>query len=469
MEGVAAPRRALGLGDLLLFYIITGTSLRWIATAATAGPSAIVIWLIAWAAFYVPLALSVIELSSRYPEEGGLYLWSKRAFGEFAGFMAGWCYWASNLPFYPSVLYFAAANALYIHGGQWLSLAHSRFYFILFSLLGLSLPTLLNIFGLNVGKWLHNAGALGTWLPIGMLIVLGALAWARLGSASVINLRTIIPSTHLRDIFFWATVTFAFGGCESASLMGEEIRNPRRNLRPALLGAGGLTTASYIFGTLAILVALPAKDVSGLEGVMQAIAKIAARVGWAGVTPVAALLITVASVGAIGAWLAATARLPFVAGLDRILPPILARQHPKWRSPYVALLVQAVAGAFFVLLGQAGTTTLGAYEALVSVSVIAYFIPFLFIFASLIHLQRETVGPGVIRVPGGKKVATGLALLGLATSSITIFVSIFAQPDEPTRTLGVVRIVGLSALLLAAGAALYFAGKRRQAREATLE
>jgi hypothetical protein len=77
----------MGFRDLVLFYIVTGISLRWIATAATVGASAVVIWLIAWCAFYLPLALSVMELSSRYPQEGGLYVWSKRAFGEFPGFI----------------------------------------------------------------------------------------------------------------------------------------------------------------------------------------------------------------------------------------------------------------------------------------------------------------------------------------------------------------------------------------------
>ncbi len=70
-EGIHPPR-VMGFSDLLMFYIVTGVSLRWIATAASAGPSSIVVWIGAWFCFYTPLALSVIELSSRYPQEGGL-------------------------------------------------------------------------------------------------------------------------------------------------------------------------------------------------------------------------------------------------------------------------------------------------------------------------------------------------------------------------------------------------------------
>ncbi len=72
VETVPHLRRALGFRDLFFFYIVTSLSLRWIGTAAAAGPSAVVIWILAAATFFVPLVVSVLELSSRYPQEGGL-------------------------------------------------------------------------------------------------------------------------------------------------------------------------------------------------------------------------------------------------------------------------------------------------------------------------------------------------------------------------------------------------------------
>jgi glutamate:GABA antiporter len=229
------PRRAMGFRDLVLFYIVTGISLRWIATAGTVGASAIVIWLIAWCAFYLPLALSVMELSSRYPQEGGLYIWSKRAFGEFPGFITGWTYWVSNLPYYPAVLYFAASNALFIGPTRWQSLAENKAYFLVFALLGLALGTFLNLIGLSVGKWLHNVGAIATWLPIAILIGIAAVAYHRFGSATSFTAASIVPHMHFRDVLFVATIIFALGGSESASFLGDEVHDARRNLPRALL------------------------------------------------------------------------------------------------------------------------------------------------------------------------------------------------------------------------------------------
>src|SRR2546421_1093550 len=131
-------RRALTFRDLFLFYIVTGFSLRWVATAAAAGPSALAVWVIAALGLFVPLVFSVLELSSRYPDEGGIYVWSKRAFGPFAGFMTGWTYWGSNLPYLPGLLYFGAANFLFVGGPKWQSLSTSSVYFIFVAMAGLA-------------------------------------------------------------------------------------------------------------------------------------------------------------------------------------------------------------------------------------------------------------------------------------------------------------------------------------------
>ena len=112
----AKLKRALGFRDLFLFYVASGLSLRWIATAAASGPSAIVVWLTALLGFFVPLAACVLDLSSRYPAEGGLYIWTREAFGPFSAFISAWTYWMSNLPYFPSVLFFAASSLLFLGG-----------------------------------------------------------------------------------------------------------------------------------------------------------------------------------------------------------------------------------------------------------------------------------------------------------------------------------------------------------------
>ena len=123
--------------------------------------------------------------------------------------------------------------------------------------------------------------------------------------------------------------------------------------------------------------------------------------------------------------------------------------------------MQAAIAGLFVFLGQAGTSVRGAYEVLVSMAIIAYFIPFLFMFAAMIKLQREPAGPDVMRVPGGRRVAVALAALGFLTTAVSIVLACVPADEEPNKTLAVVKVVGSSLVLVALGAVVYLAGRRR--------
>jgi amino acid transporter len=275
---------------------------------------------------------------------------------------------------------------------------------------------------------------------------------------------SMTPSMHLNDVIFWSVLTFAFGGSETASFMGEEIKNARRTIPLALLTAGVTVTICYILGTVCVLLALPSTEVNSLQGLVQAVSKTALRVGFPGVLPLAAFLISLSNIGAAGAYLAAVARLPFVAGLDRFLPTAFGSLHPRWKTPWIALLTQFVLGVVFIFLGQAWTSVKGAYDVLVSMGVITYFIPYLFLFAAMIKLQREPAGPDVIRVPGGSTMAKVVASVGFLTTALTILLSLIPQPDEANKPLALFKIVGGCGALLLIGVWIYSAGKRRAAR-----
>ena len=455
------PLRVMGFRDLVLFYVVTGVSLRWIAAAASIGPSSLIIWIAAWLFFYIPLALSVIELSSRYPAEGGLYVWTKKAFGEGPGFVAAWTYWNSNLPYFPAVLYFAASNALFLKP-SWQRFSHDPEFFVLFSVVVLAILTLLNLIGMNIAKWSYNIGAISMWIPALMVVVMGFVAWSRFGSATSFHGTALLPSTHLRDIIFWSTLIFAFGGCESASFLAGEIKNPRRTIPRALLIAGLTISLCYILGTFCVLLALPSSETSNLDGLVQAIERTAVRLGLHGVTSTAAALIAISNIGAAAAFLAAAARLPFVAGIDGFLPAVFGRIHPRWHTPYASVLAQGIIGIAFVFLGQAGTTVRGAYDVLVSIGVITYLVPYLFLFAALIRLQRAPAGSDVIRVPGGKPAAILLATVGFSTTTFAILLSLIPAPEEPHKVLVIVKVVGAASILIGLGVVVYWVGKSKR-------
>jgi glutamate:GABA antiporter len=465
---IAAPAlvRAMRFRDVVLFLVITGFSVRWIANASVAGPSAAVVWIGACLLFYIPLVFTVLELSGRYPDEGGIYVWTKQAFGGFSGFITGWTYWACNLPYFPSLLYFMAANALYLSATHAPALAASPAYFVVVSVLGLALAVGLNIAGLNISKWLHNIGALGMWLPTVILVVLGAIVWARFGSATPLTRASFIPGTHLKDVIFWSTVAFSISGAESASMLGDEIDNPRHTLPRALLIAGLIIPFSFIVATIAILVALTPDHVTIISGFMDAITVFAARLGAGWITALCAVLITAGSLGQCGAWVAASARLPFVAGIDRYLPAAFGRLHPRWGTPHVSLLVLGGVSVAFIVLSQIGTGVSGAYNVMVSVAVILYFIPYMLMFAAAIRLQSQPIPQGAFRVWGGRPVATLLAVVGFTTTAVSCVLSLIPDPSDPNPMLSFTKVAGLSTVTVAIGVVLYLMGAERARRAA---
>ncbi|HUN86170.1 MAG TPA: APC family permease [Terracidiphilus sp.] len=463
MASQPALKRSIRLRDLVLLYVVIVLSVRWTATAAAAGPSILVIWVAALVFFFIPLAASVMELSSRHPDEGGIYVWTREAFGDFSAFIAAWAYWMSNLPFFASVLYFGAASALFAFGPRAQSLSSSPLYYVTFAVFWLAMITLLNIVGIDTGKWLNNIGALGSIVPLTLLILMAAVSWWRFGPATHFTRANMVPHWSLDNAVFWSSVFFAFSAIECASAMGDEIQNPRRTIPWAILVGGSILVIGYIGGTAALLVALPSNAVGGPDGFVNGIHILAGRLGMGWLLVPMALLVALNAVGGAAGNLSATARLPFVAGVDRYLPSAFGAIHPRFRTPWVALAVYGAAGMIVALLGQAGTTVRGAYDVLVSMGVISLFTPYLFLFSAMIRLQSRPVGAGIRRVPGGKPVAIALATLGLLSTSITIVLSTIPGADETNKALAVTKVLGGTAVLLGLGV-MVFVAERRKAR-----
>jgi len=464
-----ALKRSIRFRDLTLFFVAASLSIRWSATAAASGPSSLIVWIAALLCFFLPLAGSVMELSSRYPAEGGLYVWARHAFGDGCGFLAAWTYWMSNLPYFPGVLYFGAASALFAFGARGRALAASPTYYMLFAGIALAVIILLNIRGVDAGKWLNNVSSFGAMLPLALLIVLGAVSWARFGSATPFNVSTMTLHWSVRNAVFWSTIFFAFVGIEAGSFMGDEIDTPRRTIPLAILAGGAITTIGYICGTAALLVALPGDAVSGPDGIVNGLHALTSRLGLDWLLPAAALLVALNAIGGAAAFLSSSSRLPFVAGIDHYLPPIFGAIHPRYRTPWISIGFYGLASIAVALLGQAGTTVRGAYDVLVSMAVLVTFLPFLFIFASMIRLQWLTAGPEVRRVPGGKPVAILLGILGLLSTLVAIGLSAFPSDDDPNKPLAVLKVVGSGAIVVVAGIGLYLVGrsKGRKLRDET--
>ena len=228
----------------------------------------------------------------------------------------------------------------------------------------------------------------------------------------------MLPHWDWDTVNFWPQLAFAFAGLELVSAMSEEVRNPQRTFPRAIFASGALIALMYIAGTVAVLMMLPSETVDPKSGVFQAITEGSTVLRMAAVGVIAALLVTVGNAGGVGSTVAGVARIPFIVGIDRYLPAAFGKIHPRWKTPYISILVQAGISGVILLLAQINENTRGAYQILVDAATILYFIPFIYMYAAAIKLyarpdRRENRSAVVI--PGGRVGSVSLpAGLGLA-------------------------------------------------------
>jgi glutamate:GABA antiporter len=454
--------RALKLRDLVLFNLVAVLGLRHLGTTAKFGPGSLLMWLIAAVFFFIPQGLAVIELSSRFPKEGGIYFWTKRALGEGHGFLCGWCYWINNVLYYPNLLISAAVIATFIFGKSGSGLSDSWAYVLPVTLAALWIAVLINIVGVGAGKWLQNAGGVGTYIPGLVLISLGVYGAMTAHPANELSVATLKPDlNNLPALNLLASIAFAFAGLELASTMGDEVENPRRNLPRSIFLSAPLIAIAYILGTAAVLWQLPNRDTNVVSGFLQAIKAgadhLSPMLWW--LTPLCAALYSIGNLGSVGAWLIGPARVAFVIGLDRYFPKAFGAVHPRWHTPYVAILVQASLATVFLLLSVLGkgTDIEDVYLILLDTQILIYFIPYLYLFIVFLIQRRGAENASeVVLAPGG---SIGGWFIGLSGMVVTLFAMIIATippPETGNALLFRIKVIGGALGFIVIGGLIYW-------------
>jgi amino acid transporter len=298
-----------------------------------------------------------------------------------------------------------------------------------------------------------------------MIAVLGLFVALKQGSVTHFTLHDVTPSFDFDTLNFWSTIAFAFTGMELICMMSEEVRDPKRTFPRSIYISGTMIVLIYILGTMAVLAMVPADKVNTQNGVFQAIGvgSQAVHIAWFGV--LAALLVTAGNAGGVGSTVAGVARVPFVAGIDRYLPPAFGKLHPTWRTPYVAIIVQAVLSAVILIAANLHEKIAGAYEKLINATVVVYFIPFLYMFAAVIRLaykgSRETE-EGAALIPGGRAGVWIAGTLGFVITFVSIVLAFIPSKDVTDKQGYVIQLIIGTVGAVALGFLLYWNGARKR-------
>jgi len=466
-----ADRKQAGLVSIALYAAAMNFSVRWLAAGAATGTPSLPIWGAAAVLFLVPLVMCTLELSARFPDEGAIYAWTRETQGDFAGFLCGWIYWACNLPYFASLLFFIVnvfAKALQAAGlggplAAWMGQPFGAF--IVCSALTVVVSGM-HARGLGVGKWLPVIGAGMSIFLLVFFMLTGVWLLGHGHSATDFAHAGYLPPLTADGAILWSSMLFAYAGVEGVALMRNEVRGGIRTVVKALALLGVLQAFGYGLGTAAMLAIVPQAQASRLGGLPDAINVALERVHFAFAQPLFLLVVGLSLLGGLSAWFGAAARLPFAVGVDRMLPAYVGKLDDRTGAPVHAIWIQALLTIAVLALSALGSSVAGAYDFVVSMSVITFMIPYLWMFAAYWMVQKREASGLDFRTPGGSAWAKIWAAIGLVMVLSAIAGSLVPSPQEPEPMLACVKLVVASLVLVLIGAGIYFVHLLRRKPEA---
>jgi amino acid transporter len=349
----------------------------------------------------------------------------------------------------PTVMLYFVGVSVFILGPSHAALADNKAFALWTSIILLLVLAAFNIVGLGVSKWINNLGAIGTGIAAAVLVILGVVVVSKSGvTVTAADFR--IPHDPRFSLNTFGVICFALVGLELASIMGDEIDDPQRTLPGAVLWGGVISGLLYVAVTLTLLVAIGRSGISVLQGIVQAVASMAAQFGLSWIIPIFALLLSLSIAGIASAWLGGSARIPFVAGLDNYMPEWLGRIHPKYATPYAALIVHVSISILLCVVFFRFSSVQAAFQTMLSLAVILQLVPYLYVFAALLKLAVNRAEGGVY----SRNVLILAGASGLITTTLGIGLQYF--PPQLVTSLRTYELEMILGTLFFVGTAAYF-------------
>ena len=460
MNEEPALRKELGLWDLVLAQVLCVVGSSWVGVAAKLGRAHVVFWLAAMLTFYVPLAAVVIYLNRLMPLEGGLYQWAKQGFGEMAGFLIAWNLWAYAVVVVGAIIFVVPTDLGYMLGPSWGWLAANRWATLALTGSVMAGITAVAVRGLDIGKWLHNAGSV--MILLAYVILLGLPVWALLRGA-VTHFEPLPWEWPKADWFslaiFGQMTVGALSGFEYVAILAGECRGAARTIGQSVAISAPVIAVMFILGTSTVLTFIGGQPINVIGPIPQTFRAAFGTTGAAGFAAQFGIFLLLARAVA-GASLIFTGltRLPMATGWDNLVPRWFARLDERRRTPVNSIYFVAALVMGLILLSLLGVREQEASQLLTLASIVHYAIAYVALFA------LPLFGRAALRrqLPGWLKVAAGA---GMVSSLVALLISVYPVVDVVSRLAFAGKICAVVVVSNMAGVLIYRLGQARNTLE----
>ena len=426
MTADTGHKKTLKQRDLVLFTVSAILLLDTLAAAASVGASSIFWWLFLGVIFFIPFALICAEMGCSYPEQGGIYAWIRDAFGGRWASRATWGYWVNTAVWIPAIYILFAG-------------VFKQMFYPDLSLqgqiaIGLALTWIavgVNIIALDIGKWIPNTGAILKVL-IFCAVIIGAYLYSQdHGMANPITWQSVKPDWG-SSLQYIPAIIYGMLGFELVSASSDEMKNPKRDVPRAIFISGAIILVLYLFGTLAVLTAIPAGDINLVEGLVDTLmlffggSDIGKIFVWGlGI----AAMYTFFSNGVT--WALGCNRAAAEAAAEGELPKIFALTSKTRGTPVgAAVLMGVVSSVVLILYGFMSGSNEDLFWSLFAFSAVIFLLPYqgmLMAFVRMRLIDPDHVRP--YRIPGGNFVAAVLAGTCMLVLALAIILFMYT-PEE---------------------------------------
>ena len=427
MANRGPKRRVLNVFMLAMLNVAVICTLRGLPMLAKEGLPLVFYYMVAAFIFLIPTALITAELATGWPPQGpgGVYIWVREAFGKKIGFLAIWLQWIQNVIWFPTVLSFLAATIAYLFDP---ALASNKMYMVSVVLVTYWMGTYVNFHGMKTSGIISSIGVLfGVFLP-SFLLVVAAVVWLVTGNVSEIafSWQGLFPDvTRIDNITLLAGALLIFSGIEVSAVHAMDVKNPKRDYPKAIFLSALVAVVVLVFGSLAVAVVVPQKEISLVAGIMEAFTLFMDHLGLRWTIPFIAILISMGSLGELCSWIIGPSKGLFTTAKDGNLPPFLQHLNKKGVPTHI-LMVQAGIVTVFSFIFLFMPTVSSSYWILSALCILLYLIMYLLLYISAIKLRYSR--PNVLRpykIAGGNFGMWVVAGIGIVGALFTIIISFF--------------------------------------------
>jgi amino acid transporter len=424
-------RKVMGLRDITLYTVSAILVVELMTASAAVGTKTLAWWILFLVLFFLPYGLITAELATTYPEQGGIYVWVRRAFGQRMAARTTYWYWVNVALWMPSVFLIFAGVFCQLFVKHWSEWPDGKWPQVIIAVALSWLVVAVGSMRLDVGKWVNNLGA-ALKIVIILALGIGGIVFAiRHGAANTINGSSFVPSFNVAKEFL-PVIVYLMIGFELVSSMADELKDPKKNIPRAILSSGVAISFFYILATVGVLLALPLENLSLIEGMVETFEAIFGSTG-AGEVVVYALGIAALYTffTNMTTWTMGANRAAAEAAHDGELPKIFAREHPVRRTPVAAFVLTGIVSTAVLIVSALFINTQdNLFFAIFAASSVVFLMPYLLMFPAVIALRvKDPDRERPFRVPGGMP---GLiAIVTITTLIIAGGIVLFVWPEIP--------------------------------------